>query len=59
MTYRRYSNDPKWITARFASQCSGCKAPIALEKRKGLRLVHPGDEWHFRAIERVMGGEDG
>lgn len=28
--YRRrsYSADPRWLVARFAGSCSGCKAPI-------------------------------
>lgn len=31
---RRYHNDPKWITARFASRCDQCGAEI----KKGDRL---------------------
>ena len=31
MSYRKssYSNDPKWIDAKFNSTCFGCKMPIA------------------------------
>ncbi len=30
MSYRRsYKGDPRWITARFKSKCTGCDAPIS------------------------------
>ena len=25
----RYAGDPRWITARFRSQCAGCGEPVA------------------------------
>lgn len=32
----RYSLDPRWITARFASQCAGCGADI----KKGEKIFY-------------------
>lgn len=32
----RYSLDPRWIIAKFPSDCSTCRAPI----RKGARIFY-------------------
>ena len=32
----RYSSDPYWLTARFNSECHGCKAPV----RKGQQAFY-------------------
>lgn len=28
MGYQRYSRDPRWLSARFHSDCAGCSKPV-------------------------------
>lgn len=49
MSYRKYRNDPRWLYAKFASQCAGCKEP-----------VNKGDEvFYYPSAKSVYGAKCG
>ncbi len=49
MAYKRYSLDPKWLTARFASKCAKCNA-----------LISKGDEiFYYPNGKRAYGSKCG
>lgn len=41
----RYRDDPRWITARYASKCHGCETPLP----KGARA------YYFPRSRRIYG----
>lgn len=62
--HKRYSRDPKWITAKFNSTCNDCAAPISkganafyFPATKAIHCAECGEE-HSRRFDAEAWDEE-